>query len=73
MKNHIITFAAFAFIFGFTSCRDTPSDPPGEVDILESPQETTIEEVQEEADTTTIDSVETDTLEEEMDTLSIER
>lgn len=74
MKKNLMILSAAAFIFGFTSCRDTPSNDSQEVDILESPEETTIEEAQEEEDTIQVDSVETDTLEEgETDTLTVEQ
>lgn len=74
MKLHIRSLLVLAFIFGFTSCRETPSENSQEVDILESPEETTIEEVREEADTSTVDTLQTDTLQtEEQDTLSVEQ
>ena len=67
MKKFVTILATFTFIVGFTSCRDTTSTDSRDVDILESPEETTIEEVQE--DTTTVDSVETDTMQRKTDTL----
>lgn len=72
MKN-ILMIVAIGFTFGVTSCRDTPSEDSEEVEILETPEETTIEELQEEVDTMTVDSVETDTLDEERDSLAVEQ
>lgn len=74
MKPRIRSLLILAFVFGFASCRETPSENSQEVDILESPEETTIEEVRKEADTSTVDSLQTDTLQtEEQDTLSTEQ
>jgi hypothetical protein len=62
MKKSILTFAAIALVFSFTSCKETTVETTEETEMevmeTEAPVEVIETPVVEEVDTTSIDAVE---------------
>ncbi|MEP6263027.1 MAG: hypothetical protein ABJ092_15730 [Gillisia sp.] len=47
MKKSILTFAAIALIFGFTSCKETTVEQTEEIEVIETETETPVEVIEE--------------------------
>lgn len=71
MKKSFLTFAVIAMVLTFTSCKETPAETQeGEVEVMETPAETTIEAVETPAEEV-VDTTAT-MAEDNVDTTSVE-